>query len=139
MKKNTIKFWFKNRFTMLGVFCGTILVIFGVINDPYLNVFMSVIMLLLVLGVWANLIEDKNANASERLMWRKYSNFIDKLNKQNHYLSANEKKKLFFCKKVGRKLAGLKFLLYLCNKKRNKQLNKQNYEKDVCFELHQQW
>ena len=81
MKKNTFKFWFKNRFTMLGAFCGTILIIFGVINDPYLNVFMSIIMLLLVLGVWANLIEDRNANASERLMWKKYSDFIDKLNK----------------------------------------------------------
>jgi len=66
---------------MLGAFCGTILIIFGVINDPYLNVFMSIIMLLLVLGVWANLIEDRNANASERLMWKKYSDFIDKLNK----------------------------------------------------------
>jgi hypothetical protein len=38
-------------------------------------------MLFLVLGVWANLIEDRNANASERLMWKKYSDFIDKLNK----------------------------------------------------------
>lgn len=81
MKKNTFKFWFKNRFTMLGIFCGTILIILGVISDPYLNVFMSVIMVLLVLGVWANLIEDRNANASERLMWKKYSDFIDKLNK----------------------------------------------------------
>lgn len=81
MKKNTIKFWFKNRFTMLGAFCVTILIILGIINDPYLNVFMSIIMLFLVLGVWANLIEDRNANASERLMWKKYSDFIDKLNK----------------------------------------------------------
>ena len=81
MKKNTFKFWFKNRFTILGVFCVTILVILGVISDPYLNVFMSIIMLFLVLGVWANLIEDRNANASERLMWKKYSDFIDKLNK----------------------------------------------------------
>lgn len=79
MKKNTIKFWFKNRFTMLGVFCATILVILGVIDDPYLNVFMAIVMLLLVLGVWANLIEDGNANASERLMWRKYCNFIDRI------------------------------------------------------------
>jgi ribosomal protein L33 len=38
-------------------------------------------MLLLVLGVWANLIEDRNANASERLMWKKYCDFLDKLNK----------------------------------------------------------
>jgi hypothetical protein len=66
---------------MLGAFCVTILIILGVINDPYLNVFMYIIMLLLVLGVWANLIEDRNANASERLMWKKYCDFIDKLNK----------------------------------------------------------
>lgn len=81
MKKNTIKFWFKNRFTMLGVLGITILIILSVINDPYLNAFMSIIMLFLALGVWANLIEDRNANASERLMWKKYSDFIDKLNK----------------------------------------------------------
>lgn len=81
MKKNTFKFWFKNRFTMLGIFCGAILIILGVISDPYLNVFMFITMVLLVLGVWANLIEDRNANASERLMWKKYSDFIDKLNK----------------------------------------------------------
>ena len=81
MKKNTIKFWFKNRFTMLGALCGTILIILGVINDPYLNVVMALIMLFLVLGVWANLIENRNANASERLMWKKYCDFIDKLNK----------------------------------------------------------
>ena len=81
MKKNTIKFWFKNRFTMLGALCGTILIILGVINDPYLNVVMAIIMLFLVLGVWANLIENRNANASERLMWKKYSDLLDKLNK----------------------------------------------------------
>ena len=66
---------------MLGALCGTILIILGVINDPYLNVVMAIIMLFLVLGVWANLIENRNANASERLMWKKYSDFIDKLNK----------------------------------------------------------
>ena len=81
MKKNTIKFWLNNRFTMLGVLGITLLIILSVISDPYLNAFMFVIMLLLVLGVWANLIEDRNANASERLMWKKYSDFIDKLNK----------------------------------------------------------
>ena len=79
MKKNTIKFWLKNRFTMLGVLCATILVILGAIDDPYLNVVMAILMLFLVLGVWANLIEDKNANASERLMWKKYSDFIDSI------------------------------------------------------------
>jgi hypothetical protein len=66
---------------MLGALCGTILIILGVINDPHLNVFMSIIILFLVISVWANLIEDRNANASERLMWKKYSDFIDKLNK----------------------------------------------------------
>ena len=81
MKKNTIKFWFKNRFTMLAVLCITILIILGVISDPYLNVLMAILMLFLVLGVWANLIEDRNANASERLMWKKYCDFLDKLNK----------------------------------------------------------
>jgi uncharacterized membrane protein YqjE len=66
---------------MLGVLGITLLIILSVISDPYLNAFMSIIMLFLVLGVWANLIEDRNANASERLMWKKYSDFIDKLNK----------------------------------------------------------
>ena len=81
MKKNTIKFWFKNRFTMLGALCITIFIILGVINEPYLNVVMAIIMLFLVLGVWTNLIMDRNANASERLMWKKHCDLLDKLNK----------------------------------------------------------
>lgn len=75
--RNTIKFWFNNRFTMLGCLFVTILIILGGIGNPYLNAVMFVLMLFVALGVWSSLIEDKNANASERLMWQKYSNFID--------------------------------------------------------------
>jgi hypothetical protein len=42
---------------------------------------MFVLMLFVALGVWSSLIEDRNANASERLMWKKYSDFIDKCKK----------------------------------------------------------
>lgn len=75
--RNTIKFWFNNRFTMLGCLFVAILIILGGIGNPYLNAVMLVLMLFVALGVWSSLIEDRNANASERLMWQKYSNFID--------------------------------------------------------------
>lgn len=76
--RNTIKFWVWNRFTWLGVLITMKLIILGVIGNPYLNAVMFVLLLFLILGVWSSLIEDKNANASERLMWQKYSNFIDR-------------------------------------------------------------
>lgn len=75
--RNTIKFWVWNRFTWLGVLITMKLIILGVIGNPYLNAVMFVLLLFLILGVWSSLIEDRNANASERLMWQKYSNFID--------------------------------------------------------------
>ena len=76
--RNTIKFWVWNRFTWLGVLITMKLIILGVIGNPYLNAVMFVLLLFLILGVWSNLIEDRNANSSERLMWQKYSNFIDR-------------------------------------------------------------
>ena len=79
MKKNTIKFWLANRFTMLFCLWVVIFVILGIIGNPYLNAFMLVLMLFCSLGVWSSLIEYKNANASERLMWQKYSKFIDSI------------------------------------------------------------
>ena len=81
MKKNTIKFWLFNRFTMLGCLYVVILIILGGIGDPYLNAVMFLLMFLVAFGVWSNLIEEGNANASERLMWKKYSDFIDKCKK----------------------------------------------------------
>lgn len=74
--RNTIKFWVWNRFTWLGVLITMKLIILGVIGNPYLNAVMFVLMLFVALGVWSSLIEDRNANSSERLMWQKYSNFI---------------------------------------------------------------
>lgn len=76
--RNTIKFWVWNRFTWLGVLITMKLIILGVIGNPYLNAVMFVLLLFLILGVWSNLIEERNANSSERLMWQKYSNFIDR-------------------------------------------------------------
>lgn len=76
MKKNTIKFWFKNRFTWLGVLITMKLIILGVIGNPYLNAIMLVFMLFVALGVWCSLIEDRNANASERLMWQKIDSIL---------------------------------------------------------------
>ena len=81
MKKNTIKFWLFNRFTMLGCLFVAILIILGGIGNQYLNAVMFVLMLFVALGVWSSLIEERNANASERLMWKKYSDFIDKCKK----------------------------------------------------------
>lgn len=75
--RNTIKFWVWNRFTWLGVLITMKLIILGVIGNPYLNAAMLVIILFVALGVWCCLIEEKNANSSERLMWQKCSNFID--------------------------------------------------------------
>jgi hypothetical protein len=54
------------------------LIILGVIGNPYLNAVMLVLMGIVIFGIWSNLIEDRNANSSERLMWSKYSNFIDR-------------------------------------------------------------
>lgn len=76
--RNTIKFWVWNRFTWLGVLITMKLIILGVIGNPYLNAVMFVLLLFLILGVWGSLIEERNANSSERLMWRKYERFLDK-------------------------------------------------------------
>ena len=76
MKKNTIKFWLFNRFTMLGCLFVAILLILGGIGNPYLNAVMLVLMLFVALGVWCSLIEYKNGNASERLMWQKIESIL---------------------------------------------------------------
>lgn len=76
MKNNAIKFWLFNRFTMLGCLFVVILIILGGIGNPYLNAVMLVLMLFVALGVWCSLIEDRNANASERLMWQKIESIL---------------------------------------------------------------
>lgn len=75
--RNTIKFWVWNRFTWLGVLITMKLIILGVIGNPYLNAVMLVLMLFVALGVWSSLIEDRNANASERLMNYKFNKFLE--------------------------------------------------------------
>ena len=74
--KNTIKFWVWNRFTWLGALISMKLIILGVIGNPYLNAVMLVLILFVALGVWCSLIEDRNANASEKLMWQKIESIL---------------------------------------------------------------
>ena len=76
MKKNTIKFWLFNRFTMLGCLFVVILIILGKIGNPYLNAVMFFILFICWISIWAYLIEEKNANASERLMWHKIESML---------------------------------------------------------------
>lgn len=77
MKKNTIKFWLVNRFVLMGLLWIVITIILLEIDDKYLNAVNLFVMFWCSLGLWCSLIEDRNANASERLMWQKYSTFVD--------------------------------------------------------------
>lgn len=76
MKKNTIKFWLFNRFTMFGLLCFIITIILFELDNKYLNAIMFCNILFCWLGICTYLIIDKNANASERLMWQKIESIL---------------------------------------------------------------
>ena len=79
MKKNynTIKFWVLNRFTCLFIAWVYLFILMGIVNDVYFNAFVLIFGGFLTLCMWSYLIEDNHANSSERLMWQKYSTFVD--------------------------------------------------------------
>ena len=76
MKKNTIKFWLYNRIALFTLLSFVILIILGKIGNPYLNAVMFFILFFCWISIWAYLIEEKNANASERLMWKKIESML---------------------------------------------------------------
>lgn len=76
-KSNTFKFWVLNRFTILALSWVMLFTLMLVVDDVYFNAFMLFVGVFGTLGVWSYLIEDKHANSSERLMWQKYSTFVD--------------------------------------------------------------
>lgn len=76
MKKNTIKFWLVNRFVLMGLLWIVITIILLEIDDKYLNAVTLFVMFWCSLGTWCSLIEYKNANASERLMWQKIESIL---------------------------------------------------------------
>lgn len=69
MKKNTLKFWFKNRMTALIE--AWILFAFAMTNNPYINALVFTILFFGSLFFMSHLFEDRHANSSERLMWIK--------------------------------------------------------------------
>ena len=79
MKKriNTIKFWLFNRITLFTLLCFVILIILGGIGNPYLNAVMFFIMFFCWISIWGYLIEERNANASERLMNYKINKLLE--------------------------------------------------------------
>ena len=77
MKKNTIKFWFKNRFTAVGLIWIMLFIIMGVLNNPYFNGFVLTITSLSTLFYGTYLIEEKKLNSSESLLWQKYSKLFE--------------------------------------------------------------
>lgn len=77
MKKNTIKFWLFNRITLFTLLSFVILIILGEIGDPYLNAIMFFILFICWISIWEYLIEEKNANASERLMNYKINKLLE--------------------------------------------------------------
>lgn len=76
-KNNTFKFWVKNRFTILALSWVMLFTLMVIVNDVYFNAFVLCVGGFLSLCLWAYLMEDNHANSSERLMWQKYSTFVD--------------------------------------------------------------
>lgn len=76
-KNNTFKFWVLNRFTYLMLMWVCMFVLMLIVDDPYFNIFVLGVCGFLSLCLWAYLMEDNHANSSERLMWQKYSTFVD--------------------------------------------------------------
>ena len=77
MKKNAIKFWFKNRFTAVGLIWVMLLIIVCASNNPYFNGFILTISSFASLFYGTYLLEEKKLNSSERLMWQKYSKLFE--------------------------------------------------------------
>ena len=74
MKKNTIKFWFKNR--LVAIFALWLLFAFCVTNNPHFNAFIFFILSFGSVFYMTYLFEEGKANASERLMWQKIENVL---------------------------------------------------------------
>ena len=74
MKKNTIKFWFKNR--LVAIFALWLLFVFCVTSNPYFNAFIFFILFFGSIFYMAYLFEEKKANASEKLMWQKIESVL---------------------------------------------------------------
>ena len=74
MKKNTIKFWLKNR--VVAIFVLWILFAFCITSNPYFNAFILFILFFGSIFYMAYLFEEGKANASERLMWQKMESIL---------------------------------------------------------------
>ncbi len=74
MKKNTIKFWFKNR--LVAIFALWLLFAFCVTNNPHFNAFIFFILSFGSIFYMTYLFEEGKANASEKLMWQKIDGII---------------------------------------------------------------
>lgn len=77
MKKNTIKFWLRNRFTTIFLIWIMMFLTMNILNNPYLNGFILFISSFATLFYCTSLIEENKMNSSERLMWQKYSKIFD--------------------------------------------------------------
>lgn len=74
MKKNTIKFWFKNR--LVAIFALWLLFAFCVTNNAHFNAFIFFILFFGSILYMPYLFEKKKANASEKLMWKKIESVL---------------------------------------------------------------
>ena len=74
MKKNTIKFWFKNR--LVAIFALWLLFAFCVTSNPYFNAFILFILFFGSIFYMTYLFEEGKANASEKLMWQKIESVL---------------------------------------------------------------
>ena len=77
MKKNTIKFWLKNRFTAILLAWVLALVLMCRVDNPYFNGWLMSVLFLSTLFLGTYLVEENKMNSSERLMWMKYSSIFD--------------------------------------------------------------
>lgn len=77
MKKNTIKFWLRNRFTAIFLIWIMMLLTMNILSNPYFNGFILFISSFATLFYCTSLVEENKMNSSERLMWQKYSKIFD--------------------------------------------------------------
>ncbi len=77
MKKNTIKFWLKNRFTAIFLIWVMVFFLMNSLDNPYINGFILFITAFSSLFYCTYLVEENKMNSSETLMWQKYSKLFD--------------------------------------------------------------
>ena len=76
--KNFLKFWCINRISLI-IFSWLVGFILFNVCDAFINMFLCAFLVIETIFGLTYIVESGKVNASERLMWYKYSKFLDKI------------------------------------------------------------